>query len=91
VRRKYRHYSGNGWSAGRVDLIGTRLRTRNLQTLRGTGRTQSNLDEAVKRLGPDASVFAGIEKAVAADRYAFFTGFFQNFYNTHLLLARRLP
>jgi len=24
-------------------------------------------------------VFAGIEKAVAGDRYAFFTGFFQNF------------
>ncbi len=29
--------------------------------------------------GLDASVFAGIENAVAADRYAFFTGFFQNF------------
>ena len=32
--------------------------------------------------GVDASVFDGIQKAVAADRYAFFTGFFQNFYNT---------
>ena len=40
--------------------------------------------------GVDASVFAGIEKAVAADRYAFFTGFFQNFYNTDLLLANRV-
>jgi len=30
--------------------------------------------------GLDASVFAGIENAVAADRYAFFTSFFQNFY-----------
>ena len=29
--------------------------------------------------GVDASVFEGIEKAVAADRYAFFTGFFQEF------------
>ena len=38
----------------------------------------------------DASVFAGIEKAVAADRYAFFTGFFQNFYNTDLLLGKRV-
>jgi non-heme chloroperoxidase len=38
----------------------------------------------------DGSVFAGIEKAVAADRYAFFTGFFQNFYNTDLLLGKRV-
>ncbi len=38
----------------------------------------------------DASVFAGIEKAVAADRYAFFTGFFHNFYNTDLLLGKRV-
>ena len=29
--------------------------------------------------GVDGSVFAGIQKAVAADRYAFFTGFFQSF------------
>src|SRR6266576_5660709 len=29
--------------------------------------------------GVDGSVFAGIEKAVAADRYAFFTEFFKNF------------
>jgi non-heme chloroperoxidase len=40
--------------------------------------------------GVDASVFAGIEKAVVADRYAFFTGFFQNFYNTDLLLGKRV-
>jgi non-heme chloroperoxidase len=40
--------------------------------------------------GLDASVFAGIENAVAADRYAFFTGFFQNFYNTDLLLGKRV-
>jgi pimeloyl-ACP methyl ester carboxylesterase len=40
--------------------------------------------------GVDASVFAGIEKAVAADRYAFFTGFFQNFYNTDLLMGKRV-
>src|SRR6202789_4072281 len=40
--------------------------------------------------GVDASVFAGIEKAVAADRYAFFTGFFQNFYNTDMLLGTRV-
>src|SRR6202008_2958162 len=38
----------------------------------------------------DASVFAGIEKAVAADRYAFFTEFFKNFYNTDLLLGKRV-
>jgi non-heme chloroperoxidase len=40
--------------------------------------------------GVDASVFNGIQKAVAADRYAFFTGFFQNFYNTDVLLGKRV-
>jgi non-heme chloroperoxidase len=40
--------------------------------------------------GVDAAVFAGIEKAVAADRYAFFTEFFKNFYNTDVLLGKRV-
>jgi pimeloyl-ACP methyl ester carboxylesterase len=40
--------------------------------------------------GVDGSVFAGIEKAIAADRYAFFTEFFKNFYNTDLLLGKRV-
>src|SRR6202162_2896693 len=40
--------------------------------------------------GVDGSVFAGIEKAVAADRYAFFAAFFQNFYNPDLLLGKRV-
>ena len=40
--------------------------------------------------GVDASVFAGIEKAVAADRYAFFTSFFQNFYNADLFLGKHV-
>ena len=40
--------------------------------------------------GVDGSVFAGIEKAVAADRYVFFTGFFQNFYNSDVLLGKRV-
>src|ERR1700728_4469701 len=40
--------------------------------------------------GVDASVFAGIQKAVSADRYAFFAEFFQNFYNTDLLLGKRV-
>jgi non-heme chloroperoxidase len=40
--------------------------------------------------GVDASVFDGIQKAVAADRYAFFTGFFQNFYNTDVFLGNRV-
>jgi len=38
--------------------------------------------------GVDASVFEGIKKAVAADRYAFFTEFFKNFFNTDLLLGK---
>ena len=40
--------------------------------------------------GVDGSVFEGIEKAVATDRYAFFTEFFKNFYNTDLLLNKRV-
>jgi len=40
--------------------------------------------------GVDGSVFEGIKKAVAADRYAFFTGFFENFYNTDVLLGKRV-
>ncbi len=40
--------------------------------------------------GVDGSVFDGIEKAVTADRYAFFTEFFKNFYNTDLLLGKRV-
>jgi non-heme chloroperoxidase len=40
--------------------------------------------------GVDGSVFAGIEKAVAADRYAFFTEFFKNFYNSDVFLGKRV-
>jgi non-heme chloroperoxidase len=40
--------------------------------------------------GVDASVFEGIKKALAADRYAFFTEFFKNFYNTDVLLGKRI-
>src|ERR1700694_1342539 len=40
--------------------------------------------------GVDGSVFEGIQKAVIADRYAFFTDFFNNFYNTDLLLGKRV-
>jgi pimeloyl-ACP methyl ester carboxylesterase len=40
--------------------------------------------------GVDGSVFEGIEKAVSADRYAFFTGFFKDFYNTDVYLGKRV-
>src|SRR5580658_7861528 len=40
--------------------------------------------------GVDQSVFDGIEKAVSADRYAFFTEFFKNFYNTDVYLNKRI-
>jgi pimeloyl-ACP methyl ester carboxylesterase len=40
--------------------------------------------------GVDGSVFAGIQQAVAKDRYAFFTEFFKNFYNTDVLLGKRV-
>jgi len=40
--------------------------------------------------GVDAGVFDGIQKAVAADRYAFFTEFFKNFFNTDVFLGKRI-
>jgi non-heme chloroperoxidase len=40
--------------------------------------------------GVDGSVFEGIQKAIAADRYAFFTEFFKNFYNTDVFLGKRI-
>jgi non-heme chloroperoxidase len=40
--------------------------------------------------GLDGSVFEGIQKAITADRYAFFTEFFKNFYNTDVLLNKRV-
>src|SRR5215469_5269286 len=40
--------------------------------------------------GVDGSVFDGIEKAISADRYAFFTEFFKNFYNTDVFLGKRI-
>jgi non-heme chloroperoxidase len=40
--------------------------------------------------GVDGSVFEGIQKAVVADRYVFFTEFFKNFFNTDLLLGKRV-
>jgi non-heme chloroperoxidase len=40
--------------------------------------------------GVDGSVFEGIQKAVAADRYAFFSEFFKNFYNTDVYLGKRI-
>lgn len=40
--------------------------------------------------GVDKSVFTGIESAITADRYAFFTEFFKNFYNTDVLMGTRI-
>jgi non-heme chloroperoxidase len=40
--------------------------------------------------GVDMGVFKGIEAAIASDRYAFFTEFFKNFYNTDVLLGKRV-
>src|SRR5262245_12910682 len=40
--------------------------------------------------GVDQSVFEGIQKAIARDRYAFFAEFFKNFYNTDVLLGKRI-
>lgn len=40
--------------------------------------------------GVDAAVFDGIQKAIASDRYVFFTEFYKNFYNTDILLGKRV-
>ena len=40
--------------------------------------------------GVDAAVFEGIKQAVAKDRYAFFTEFFKNFYNTDVFMGERV-
>ena len=40
--------------------------------------------------GVDGALFEGIQKAVSADRYAFFTDFFKNFYNTDVYLGKRV-
>ena len=48
------------------------------------------LKTADNQEGVDGSVFEGIQKTVAADRYAFFTEFFKNFYNTDVNLGKRV-
>jgi pimeloyl-ACP methyl ester carboxylesterase len=40
--------------------------------------------------GVDGSVFRGLEQTIKADRYAFFTEFFKNFYNTDVFLGKRV-
>jgi non-heme chloroperoxidase len=40
--------------------------------------------------GVDGSVFEAVQKAAVADRYAFFTEFFKNFYNSDVLLGKRV-
>ncbi len=48
------------------------------------------LEEPGNAEGVPIDVFNGIESAIVADRYAFFTGFFGNFYNTDVLLGKRI-
>lgn len=38
--------------------------------------------------GVDGGVFSGIRKAIVDDRFAFFSGFFKNFFNTDVLLGK---
>ena len=40
--------------------------------------------------GVDGAVFDGIKKAVVADRFAFLTGFFKDFFNTDVYLGKRV-
>ena len=48
------------------------------------------LQTADNPTGVPQEVFDGITAAVTADRYAFFTGFFDNFFNTNDFLGNRL-
>jgi hypothetical protein len=54
------------------------------------GKSRPPVEESGQSDGVDGSVFEAIEKAVAADRYAFFTEFFKNFYNLDVLLGKRV-
>jgi len=47
-------------------------------------KTQDNPD------GVGQDVFDGIQKAIATDRYAFFTEFFKNFFNTDVLMGKKV-
>lgn len=40
--------------------------------------------------GVDQDIFDGIQKAVSTDRYAFFSEFFKNFFNTDVLMGKRV-
>ena len=40
--------------------------------------------------GVGQDVFDGIQKAISTDRYAFFTEFFKNFFNTDTLMGKRI-
>jgi non-heme chloroperoxidase len=40
--------------------------------------------------GVEGAAFDGIQKAVAADRYSFFTEFFKNFFNADVFLGKRV-
>lgn len=40
--------------------------------------------------GVDQNVFDGIQKAITTDRYAFFTEFFKNFFNTDVLMDKKV-
>jgi hypothetical protein len=51
-------------------------------SIEDSGATPYLLKTAGNPEGVDALVFGAIRQAVRANRYAFFTGFFRNFYNT---------
>jgi len=40
--------------------------------------------------GVEGAIFEGLQKAISTDRYAFFTEFFKNFYNTETNLGKRV-
>jgi non-heme chloroperoxidase len=40
--------------------------------------------------GIDGKVFKGIEQGITADRYAFFSAFFKDFYNTDVFMGKRI-
>ena len=87
--------------AGRIRCLTFNGRTNDdsAAKIRIDGRDQSNRDWRDFTLPPenspqpeglDGGVFDEIRKAVAEDRYAFFTEFFKNFYNTDVFLGKHV-
>ena len=83
-------WSASPWVAARLRATSANTALKCEQGRHHQWRSPYLLKTADNPEGVDGSVFEGIQKAVAADRYAFFTEFFKNFYNTDVYLGKRV-